>query len=136
MKACLKRPPRLYVNGENARQYSYLLTGVSLLATLVGYSGIAVLIDESEHYSLLRGSQRERADSFFKAMIVSALGLNNGRIDARREIPGERARRVSALLYLGAAPLLSVCTDRERRPHACRYVAGAVAPGAARRPLH
>jgi P-loop Domain of unknown function (DUF2791) len=86
MKTCLKKPPRLYVAGETARQYSYLLTGISLLATLLGYSGLVVLIDESEHYSLLRASQRERADSFFKAMIVSALGLNNGRIDAR-EIP-------------------------------------------------
>jgi hypothetical protein len=86
MKSCLKRPPRLYITGENARQYSYLLTGVSLLATLLGYSGMAALIDESEHYSLLRAAQRERADSFFKAMIVSALGLNNGRIDPR-EIP-------------------------------------------------
>ncbi|MBK8795999.1 MAG: DUF2791 family P-loop domain-containing protein [Anaerolineales bacterium] len=83
MKSCFKRPPRLYITGENARQYSYLLTGLSLLATLVGYSGMAVLIDESEHYSLLRATQRERADSFFQAMIVSALGLNNGRIDAR-----------------------------------------------------
>jgi hypothetical protein len=45
-----------------------------------------VLIDESEHYSLLRSTQRERADSFFKAMIVGALGLNNGKIDAR-DIP-------------------------------------------------
>ncbi len=86
MKTCLKRPPRLYTTGEIARQYSYLLTGISLLATLVGYSGLAVLIDESEHYSLLRAAQRERADSFFKAMIVSALGLNNGRIDPR-DIP-------------------------------------------------
>ena len=83
MKTCLKKPPRLYVTGEIARQYSYLLTGISVLATLAGYSGLAILIDESEHYSLLRASQRERADSFFKAMIVSALGLNNGRIDAR-----------------------------------------------------
>jgi hypothetical protein len=86
MKTCLRKPPRLYVTGETARQYNYLLTGVSLLATLLGYSGLAVLIDESEHYSLLRTAQRERADSFFKAMIVSALGLNNGRIDAR-DIP-------------------------------------------------
>ncbi len=83
MKICLKRPPRLYITGENARQYSYLLTGISLLATLVGYSGMAVLIDESEHYSLLRTMQRERADSFFQSMIVSSLGLNNGRIDPR-----------------------------------------------------
>lgn len=82
MKTCLKKPPRLYSTGENARQYSYMLTAVSTLATLVGYRGMAVLIDESEHYSLLRPIQRERADSFFKAMIVSALGLNNGRIDA------------------------------------------------------
>ncbi|MBK8046752.1 MAG: DUF2791 family P-loop domain-containing protein [Anaerolineales bacterium] len=86
MKSCLKRPPRLYVTGDIARQYSYLLTAISVLATLLGYSGLAVLIDESEHYSLLRASQRERADAFFKAMIVSALGLNNGRINAR-DIP-------------------------------------------------
>lgn len=86
MKTCLKKPPRLYVTGEIARQYSYLLTGISVLATLAGYSGLAVLIDESEHYSLLRAAQRERADSFFKAMIVGALGLNNGRINAH-DIP-------------------------------------------------
>lgn len=83
MRACLKKPPPLYVTRETARQYSYLLTGISTLAIMLGYSGLAALIDESEHYSLLRATQRERADSFFKAMIVSALGLNNGRIDAR-----------------------------------------------------
>jgi len=82
MKTCFKKPPRLYTTGEIARQYTYLLTGISVLASLVGYSGLTVLIDESEHYSLLRPAQRERADSIFKAMIVSALGLNNGRIDA------------------------------------------------------
>lgn len=86
MKTCLKKPPRLYVTGETARQYAYLLTGISTLARLLGYSGLAVLIDESEHYSLLRATQRQRADSFFKAMIVCALGLNNGRIDGR-DIP-------------------------------------------------
>ena len=86
MKSCLKKPPKLYITGETARQYSYLLTAVSVLATLLGYSGLAVLIDESEHYSLLRGTQRERADAFFRAMIVGALGLNNGRINAR-DIP-------------------------------------------------
>jgi hypothetical protein len=68
LKSCLKRPPRLYLTGEIARQYSYLLTAISVLATLVGYSGLAVLIDESEHYSL-RATQRGRADAFFKALI-------------------------------------------------------------------
>jgi hypothetical protein len=104
MKTCFKKPPRLYTTGETARQYSYLLTGISLLATLVGYSGLAVLIDESEHYSLLRTSQRERADSFFKSMIVSALGLNNGRIDGR-DIP-ENVRVEYPLSYVSEPHLL------------------------------
>lgn len=86
MKSCFKKPPRLYTNGENTRQYSYLLTAISSLAKELGYSGLAVFIDESEHYSLLTTAQRQRADSFFKAGIVSALGLQNGRIDGR-EIP-------------------------------------------------
>jgi hypothetical protein len=81
LRSCLKKPPRMYRSGEIARQYSYLLTAISVLATLVGYSGLAVLIDESEHYSLLRATQRERADSFFKALIYSAMGPSNGRVD-------------------------------------------------------
>jgi len=81
MRTCLKKPPPLYLTGETARQYTYLLTGISKLATLLGYSGLTVLIDESEHYSLLRAAARERADSFFKALIVAALGLAGSRID-------------------------------------------------------
>jgi hypothetical protein len=76
-----KKPPTLYTTGEVARLYTYLLTGLSRLAALAGYSGLAVLIDESEHYSLLRASQRVRADSFFKAMIYAALGTAGGRVD-------------------------------------------------------
>jgi len=73
--------PKLYRNGENARQYAYLLLRISRLATLVGYSGLAVLIDESEHYSLLRPNMRERADSFYQAMIYGAISDNGDRID-------------------------------------------------------
>lgn len=104
MKVCLKKPPRLYTTGENARQFSYLLTAISTLATLVGYSGMVVSIDESEHYSLLRPVQRERADSFFKAMIVSALGLNNGRIRAE-EIP-DHARVEYPVMFASEPHLL------------------------------
>jgi hypothetical protein len=104
MKTCLKKPARLYVQGATARQYSYLLTGIGMLATMLGYSGLAVLIDESEHYSLLRGAQREKADSFFKAMIISALGLNNGRVDAH-DIP-EHARVEYPLSYTSDPHLL------------------------------
>jgi hypothetical protein len=83
MKTCLRKPPRLYLTGEVARQYSYLLTAISMLATLCGYSGLAVLIDESEHYSLLRANQRDRTDAFFKAMIYAAIGSASGRIDPK-----------------------------------------------------
>jgi hypothetical protein len=71
----------LYATGEVARQYAYMLTALSVLATMVGYSGLAVLIDESEHYSLLRAAQRGRADAFFKALIYGALGPTNSRVD-------------------------------------------------------
>jgi hypothetical protein len=81
MRVWYKRPPSLYKTGEVARQYTYLLSGLGTLAVVLGYSGIAVLIDESEHYSLLRARQRERADSAFQALIYAAVGSNNGRID-------------------------------------------------------
>ena len=83
MRACLKKPPTLWTTGEVARQYTYLLTGLSVLATELGYSGLAILIDESEHYSLLRPAQRGRADAFFKSLIYAAVGNANGKIDPR-----------------------------------------------------
>lgn len=83
MKNCLRKPPRLYLAGEVARQYTYLLTAISVLARYCGYAGLAVLIDESEHYSLLRANQRDRADAFFKAMIYAALGTAGGRVDPK-----------------------------------------------------
>jgi hypothetical protein len=73
--------PKLYRSGENARLFTYMLLRLSRLAKLLGYSGLAVLIDESEHYSLLRANMRERADSFFKAMIYGAVSDNGDRID-------------------------------------------------------
>ncbi len=83
MRSYLKRPPRIYLSGEIARQYSYLLTAISVLSTMLGYGGLAVLIDESEHYSLLRATQRGRADAFFKSLIYAALGQTNSRVDPK-----------------------------------------------------
>lgn len=62
-----------------ADQYSYLLNGWGWLATNAGYAGLAVFIDESEHYSLLTVRGKEKADNFFKALIYTALGTR-GRI--------------------------------------------------------
>lgn len=62
-----------------ADQYCYLLNGWGWLATQAGYAGLAVFIDESEHYSLLTVRGKEKADNFFKALIYTALGTR-GRI--------------------------------------------------------
>lgn len=80
-KICLKKPPKLYLNGEVARQYTYLLTAISVLGVMLGYSGLATLIDESEHYSLLRTAQREKANSFFQSMVYAGVGESSKRID-------------------------------------------------------
>lgn len=62
-----------------ADQYSYLLNGWGWLASQAGYAGLAVFIDESEHYSLLNQRGKEKADNLFKALIYTALG-ERGRI--------------------------------------------------------
>ena len=80
LKPYIKKLPRLYHVGETSRLYTYLLTGIGALARCLGYSGLAVLIDESEHYSLLRARQRVRADSFFTALIAGAAETNGGRV--------------------------------------------------------
>jgi P-loop Domain of unknown function (DUF2791) len=64
-----------------ADQYCYLLNGWGWLATEAGYNGLAVFIDESEHYSLLNQRGQERADNFFKALIYTALGARRSRIN-------------------------------------------------------
>ena len=61
-----------------ADQYCYMLNGWGHLAVQAGYAGLVVLIDESEHYSLLNARGQERADNFFKAMIYTALVTRPG----------------------------------------------------------
>jgi hypothetical protein len=73
--------PSIYRSGNNARQLAYLLNGISVLARLAGYSGLCLLIDEAECYSLLRPAQRVKADQFFSALIYSALQTTQSRLD-------------------------------------------------------
>ncbi len=65
--------PSLYRQGNNARQIAYLLTGISVLARLAGYSGLCLLIDEAESYSLLSKNQQAKASLFFSTVIYAAL---------------------------------------------------------------
>lgn len=57
----------------SADQYCYLLSGWSWIAAQAGYAGLAVMLDESEHYSLLNVRGQERADNFFKGLMFTAL---------------------------------------------------------------
>ena len=63
-----------------ADQYCYLINGVAWFARQAGYKGLVVLVDESEHYSLLNTTMKERADVFFQGMIYSALGDRQTRV--------------------------------------------------------
>ena len=74
--------PTIYKVGHNARQIAYLFTGISALAKLGNYSGLCVLVDEAESYSLLRAYQRPKASLFFQALIFAALRDQQDKIHA------------------------------------------------------
>jgi hypothetical protein len=85
------RFPSIYRVSHNARQIAYLLSGVSVMARLTGYSGLCVLIDEAEAYSLLYPYQRPKAGVFFSAVIYAALQDRQSRISAE-DFPQHRFR--------------------------------------------
>ncbi|MBP7964615.1 MAG: DUF2791 family P-loop domain-containing protein [Caldilineaceae bacterium] len=74
------RFPSIYRVGHNARQIAFLLSGVSVLARLAGYSGLCILIDEAESYSLLAKYQQPKATQFFSAVIYAAQQDRQSRI--------------------------------------------------------
>ena len=95
-----QRFPSLYKVGHNARQLAYLLSGVSVLARLAGYSGLAVLIDEAESYSLLKPYQRPKAGQFFSAVSYAVL---SGRHPHLREDDFAQHRFWDYPLYYGGS---------------------------------
>jgi hypothetical protein len=115
LRMSYRKPPTLYATGETARQYAYLLTGLSNLATLAGYSGLAILIDESEHYSLLRAAQRVRADSAFKALIYGAVRSNGGRLEPATILEHTRASYPVAFTEASHLFFLFALTESENR---------------------
>lgn len=68
-----------------ARIYGYLLSGVSALARRVGYSGLVVLVDEAEFYSLLSSENRDYARVLFKALAWASLGADANLLPFDRE---------------------------------------------------
>ena len=103
------RFPSIYANGNNARQIAYLLTGISVLARLAGYSGLCVLLDEAESYSSLPYPyQRPKASFFFSAVVRAALGDSAVRIDPA-DLPQHRFREYS-IRYGGGQSLFFLFT--------------------------
>jgi hypothetical protein len=94
--------PSIYRVGNNARQLGYLLSGISTLARLTGYSGLCVLVDEAESYSLLRPYQRPKASLFFQSMIYAAMRENQAAISAET-LPQHRYRAYPAAYDNGQA---------------------------------
>lgn len=95
----------------SADQYCYLLNGWGWLASQAGYAGLAVLLDESEHYSLLNQRGQERADNFFKALIYTAMASRrDNRVSEaslqhqRHEHPFRFAERSQMLLMFAVTP--------------------------------
>lgn len=100
--------PSLYRQGNNARQIAYLLNGLSVLARLVGYSGLCLLIDEAESYSLLTPKQQLKANAFFSALIYSTLQETQSLIQAD-QLPQHHVREFP-LTYGGRQSLLFLFT--------------------------
>jgi hypothetical protein len=78
----VRNMPRLFTIGNVARQYTYLLSGISALANALGYSGLVLLIDEVDYYSRLTPAQKERADNLFKALICASQGEDGTTLNA------------------------------------------------------
>ncbi len=103
--------PALSMMTTAADQYCYLLNGWGWMARESGYAGLAVLLDESEHYSLLNARGQERADNFFKGMIYTALASRPGCRIVERELQHQRhghpfrfAERSELLLMFAVTP--------------------------------
>ncbi|MBI4703453.1 MAG: DUF2791 family P-loop domain-containing protein [Deltaproteobacteria bacterium] len=56
--------------------YTLLLGGLAALAHDVGYQGLAVLVDEAEFYSVLRGEDRTFAEVLFRTVAASCLSAS------------------------------------------------------------
>lgn len=94
------RLPSLYRVGNNARHVGYLLGALSAWARLANYSGLALMLDEAESYSLLTPLQRPKATTTFKALIYAALGPAQRSID-EATLPQHRWRDYPATFGSG-----------------------------------
>jgi len=61
--------------------YTLILGGIAELARRVGYRGLAIMVDEAEFYSVLRGHDRTFADILFRTLAAACLHRSMLRFD-------------------------------------------------------
>jgi hypothetical protein len=61
--------------------YTLLLGGIAELARQVGYKGLAIMVDEAEFYSVLRGRDRTFSDILFRTFAAACLPVSMLRFD-------------------------------------------------------
>jgi len=61
--------------------YTLILGGIAELARQVGYKGLAIMVDEAEFYSVLRGDDRTFADVLFRTFAAACLPRSKLRFD-------------------------------------------------------
>lgn len=93
-----------------AHLYSYLVGGLAFLARQAGYSGLVILFDEAEFYSLLNATGREFADLVFGYYATAGLGPERSRFNL------EGAKRGGQAVHRSFPPLY-----REKQPLYCVF---------------
>ena len=61
--------------------YTLILGGIAELARQVGYKGLAIMVDEAEFYSVLRGQDRTFADILFRTFAAACLPRSRLKFD-------------------------------------------------------
>lgn len=89
--------------------YTLILGGIAELARQVGYRGLAVMVDEAEFYSVLRGHDRTFADILFRTFAAAALPRSMLRFDPE-VLPkgGQAIHRSFSYRYKETQPLYCV----------------------------
>jgi len=89
--------------------YTLILGGVADLARQAGYRGLAVMVDEAEFYSVLRGEDRTFADILFKTFAAATLPRSLLRFDPDALPRGGQAIHQSfSYRYKASQPLYCV----------------------------
>ncbi len=89
--------------------YTLILGGIAELARQVGYRGLAVMVDEAEFYSVLRGDDRTFADILFRTFAAASLPASALRFDPDQLPKGGQAIHQSfPYRYKDTQPLYSV----------------------------